>query len=93
MNQDDLQRHNRITRFTYVAGSPAATLATELVMLTSAVKFDSVHSAGWLGFTPSAYASPVRKKRKNNTLCFCMCLCWQECLARFMLKILTCFST
>lgn len=66
LDQEDVDQFNRISRFTYVVDDPAATLASELVVLTSAMKFNSVHSAGWLGFKPSAYTSPVRKKEKEK---------------------------
>lgn len=58
--QEDEEQHNRISRFKDVPGSPAETLATELVILTSATKYNQLHSSGWLGFKPSAYRSPVR---------------------------------
>lgn len=61
--QDTIARHNRISRFTYIAGDPAATLATEVILITTVEKFNSVHSAGWLNFKPSAFASPVRKEK------------------------------
>eukprot|EP00752_Nemacystus_decipiens_P008218 g7348.t1 len=54
----DVQQHNRISRFIDVPGSPPETLATELIILTSAKKFNQLHSSGWLGFKPSAYRSP-----------------------------------
>ncbi|CAM9489417.1 unnamed protein product, partial [Ectocarpus sp. 8 AP-2014] len=54
---DGENQRNRLARFTYVPGDAAATRATEEVLLTTAPKFNSVHSAGWLGFKPSAYGS------------------------------------
>eukprot|EP00904_Undaria_pinnatifida_P007443 jgi/Undpi1/3829/HiC_scaffold_16.g07198.m1 len=50
-------RFNRLSQFT-LQGSSAATLGVENVVLESAAKDTSIHSAGWCGFKPSAYASP-----------------------------------
>jgi len=52
---------NRLSKFTYVAGDPASTLASEEVLITSAPKADFIHTAGWISFKPSAYGSAVRK--------------------------------
>ncbi|CAM9894089.1 unnamed protein product [Pylaiella littoralis] len=46
---------NRLSRFTYISGSQAGTLATQDILLTSKPKFNSIHSAGWVGFKPSDY--------------------------------------
>ena len=40
-------------------GYPEKTIITELVLLTSAMKYNQLHSSGWLGFKPSAYLAPV----------------------------------
>lgn len=50
---------NRISRFTYTAGDTTATLNSQLVLLTTNAKFNSIHSGGWLGFKPSVYDAPV----------------------------------
>ncbi len=50
---------NRISRFTYVDGSPAQTRASEVILLTTDAKDTEIHSAGWLGFKPSAYGQGV----------------------------------
>ncbi|CBJ28224.1 glucose sorbosone dehydrogenase [Ectocarpus siliculosus] len=55
---DGENQRNRLARFTYVPGDAAATRASEEVLLTTVPKYNSVHSAGWLGFKPSAYGSP-----------------------------------
>ncbi|CBJ28225.1 glucose sorbosone dehydrogenase [Ectocarpus siliculosus] len=54
---DGENQRNRLARFTYVPGDPVATRATEEVLLTTVPKYNSVHSAGWLGFKPSVYGS------------------------------------
>lgn len=50
---------NRISRFTYTEGNKTATLNSWLVLLTTDAKFNTIHSAGWLGFKPSDYDAPV----------------------------------
>ncbi|CAN0318172.1 unnamed protein product, partial [Ectocarpus sp. 12 AP-2014] len=57
LDDGEMQR-NRLARFTYVPGDPVATRATEEVLLTTVPKYNSIHSAGWLGFKPSDYGSP-----------------------------------
>ncbi|CAN0441744.1 unnamed protein product [Pylaiella littoralis] len=52
---DGENQRNRLSKFEYVAGDPAATLASEEVLLTSAPKGNSLHAAGWVGFKPSDY--------------------------------------
>lgn len=37
-----------------------ATRESEEVLLTTALKFNSIHSAGWCGFKPSEYGKLVR---------------------------------
>ncbi len=54
-----LVAQNRISRFTYTAGDPTATRDSELVLVTTGVKYNGIHSAGWLGFKPSAYGEGV----------------------------------
>lgn len=53
-------QRNRLSKFEYVAGDPAATLASEEVLLTSAPKGNSLHAAGWVGFKPSDYGKKVK---------------------------------
>ncbi len=62
LQADPLSPQNRIARFTYDASSPALTLASELVLLTSGEKYNSIHSAGWLDFKPSDYVGSVVRK-------------------------------
>lgn len=57
---------NRISRFTYTEGEPTATRDSELVLLTSGVKYNSIHSAGWLGFRPSDYVGAAVRRRQPN---------------------------
>ena len=52
---------NRISRFTYTTGSPELTRSSEKILLTSDAKYNEIHSAGWLGFKPSAYGAGVRQ--------------------------------
>eukprot|EP00903_Cladosiphon_okamuranus_P010393 g9831.t1 len=54
---DGDNRRNRLSKFEYVAGDPAATLASEEVLITTATKFSSIHSGGWCGFKPSDYGN------------------------------------
>ncbi|CAM9548065.1 unnamed protein product [Ectocarpus sp. 6 AP-2014] len=54
---DGENQRNRLSKFQYFAGDPAFTLASEEVLLTSAPKIGSIHSAGWVGFQPSAYGT------------------------------------
>ncbi|CAN0382047.1 unnamed protein product [Pylaiella littoralis] len=56
LNDGELPR-NRLARFTYVAGDTAGTLATQDILLTTKPKFNSIHSAGWVGFKPSDYGN------------------------------------
>ncbi|CAN0031064.1 unnamed protein product [Scytosiphon promiscuus] len=46
---------NRVSRFTWTDGDPIATRDSELVLLTTGIKQNYIHSAGWLGFKPSVY--------------------------------------
>lgn len=46
---------NRLSKFVYTEGNSYATRTSEEVLLTSAKKFNSIHSAGFTGFKPSAY--------------------------------------
>ncbi|CAM9759383.1 unnamed protein product [Scytosiphon promiscuus] len=52
---DGENQRNRLSKFEYFAGDAAATLASEEVLITTAPKNTSIHSAGWVGFQPSAY--------------------------------------
>lgn len=54
----EMQR-NRLSKFEYFAGDEASTLASEEILLTSAPKNNSIHSAGWVGFKPSVYGTTV----------------------------------
>eukprot|EP00752_Nemacystus_decipiens_P007896 g7055.t1 len=58
LGTSSVEQHNRLSRFIDIPGDPAATLETELVLLTSGQKNTRAHSSGWLGFKPSAYRSP-----------------------------------
>ena len=49
---------NRLSRFEYDASSAANTRASEEVLVESSDKNFVYHSAGWIGFKPSAYESP-----------------------------------
>lgn len=51
---------NRVSRFTWTSGDPIATRDSELVLLTTGIKQNYIHSAGWLGFKPSVYGQGVR---------------------------------
>lgn len=53
MGQDTAR--NRLSKFVYTADNSYATRESEEVLLTSALKFNSIHSAGFTGFKPSAY--------------------------------------
>eukprot|EP00903_Cladosiphon_okamuranus_P016927 g15603.t1 len=48
---------NVLSKFKYTAGNAAATASSEVVLLTTKPKSSEVHSAGWIGFKPSAYSS------------------------------------
>lgn len=50
---------NRLSRFTYTEGDPVATRDSERVLLDTAVKRGTIHSAGWVGFKPSAFDTPI----------------------------------
>lgn len=53
-------QQNRLSKFTYTEGNPAATKDSEEVLVTSGEKFNNIHSAGWCGFKPSDYGKGVR---------------------------------
>lgn len=53
---------NRLSRFTYISGSPTSTRDSELILLTSSPKFSSIHSGGWVGFKPSDYGNNVSEQ-------------------------------
>ncbi|CAM9182128.1 unnamed protein product, partial [Laminaria digitata] len=46
---------NRLSKFVYTAGDKWATRRSEEKLLTSALKYNSIHSAGFTGFKPSDY--------------------------------------
>ncbi|CAM9453682.1 unnamed protein product [Scytosiphon promiscuus] len=50
---------NRLSRFTYAEGDPVTTRDSEVVLLDTATKLSTIHSAGWVGFKPSAYDTPI----------------------------------
>lgn len=60
-------RSNQLSKFEYVSGDPAATLASEEILVTTAAKDGSIHSAGWCGFKPSDYGSNVRTSNDVGT--------------------------
>eukprot|EP00752_Nemacystus_decipiens_P008422 g7528.t1 len=47
---------NRLSKFQYT-GTPSSTLDSEVELITSVEKAADIHSAGWIGFKPSAYGS------------------------------------
>ncbi|CBJ28221.1 conserved unknown protein [Ectocarpus siliculosus] len=57
LDDGEMQR-NRLAKFTYFPEDPVATRASEEVLLTTVPKYNSIHSAGWLGFKPSDYGNP-----------------------------------
>lgn len=62
---------NRVSRFTWTEGDPTATRESELVVLDTGIKRTTIHSAGWLGFKPSAYGQGVRNERQARDATFC----------------------
>ena len=48
---------NRLSKFVYTSGDPAATLASEEVLITTVDKPTGIHAAGWVDFKPSDFAN------------------------------------
>ncbi|CAM9681651.1 unnamed protein product, partial [Sphacelaria rigidula] len=50
---------NRLSKMVYDPSSPEDTLASEEILITTSDKLSTLHSGGWVGFKPSAYAEPT----------------------------------
>ncbi|CAM9347041.1 unnamed protein product [Scytosiphon promiscuus] len=50
---------NRLSRFTYAKEDPTTTRDSELVLLDTGIKLSTFGSAGWVGFKPSAFVTPI----------------------------------
>lgn len=61
---------NRLSRFVYDSSSASGTSESEEVLITTSEKESTIHSAGWVGFKPSAYAAPTVKAETGALLCF-----------------------
>ena len=59
---------NRISRFTYDPNSTANTRTSEKILLTTDAKDSEIHSAGWIGFKPSAYGAGVSHSGGDTTI-------------------------
>eukprot|EP00903_Cladosiphon_okamuranus_P020570 g18881.t1 len=46
---------NQLSKFEFFAGDPAATLASEEILITTSPKGSHLHMGGWCGFKPSDY--------------------------------------
>jgi len=61
--------YNRLSRFTYKSSTALRTHLTENEILFSSAKASDVHSAGWIGFKPSAYNYPPVRFSHAALLC------------------------
>lgn len=59
------QEFQRTSRFTYVAGDPTATRASQQLLYDAAPRVAWNHNGGWLGFKPSDYATEVREDKSS----------------------------
>ena len=66
-NEKEMAR-NRISRFTYDPNSTANTRTSEKILLTTDAKDSEIHSAGWIGFKPSAYGAGVSQSGGDPTI-------------------------